>query len=652
MGRAADRTGGVALEGLTTHAAIAGTDRAASRSELVRGAVAALTQAAACAAIVALAAWTLVRLELLTPLVEVLIHTGAESASVVVCALAFVATWSVERRNTPINASTAGTLLLGAGLLDLFHAVSYVTVASSLSGLVESESRLFSAGSRIALAGALFCYAWLPGLPMAERNRWYVLFAVLAATAAVAGSATMLAGAFPQLIPSEAIAGRLSRSPGLVVVVLLVLTAGRFLVARRRADQEKDVTLVAACMLFAVRELITLYGANEIEALPRLIAHGIEVTGCVLLYRGLVVRRLRRPEETATRLRTALRITEAQLLRAQTIAAFTTYRLVGGEGMNGERLFGPDAARLIGLDGTMRLPEAEFRARHVHPDDRDALTNADRQLATVGKSTCEYRVVLPGGGERVMRDVAERLGAAGTATEVLGVLHDVTENRRIEDELRRLAAHVESTREAERIRIAREIHDELGGMLTGIRMQIAMSMRDRPDGTSVAVPPASTLQLIDSATEALRRVIRDLRPSILDDLGPVAAIEWYADERLRKAGVRVDVAIGAGVTDLAVAGERASAIFRVTQEALTNIARHAEATHVDIALTLDAGCLVIRIRDDGRGMQPEAPEVTDSWGLRGMRERLRFFGGELRIDSAPGRGTTVTVVMPLGMTDG
>lgn len=652
MGRAADRTSGVALEGLTTHAAVSGSDRTPSRSELVRGAVAALTQAATCAVIVTLAAWSLVHLDLLTPLVEVLIHTGTESASVVVCALAFVATWSVERRNTPVNASTAGTLLLGAGLLDLFHAVSYVTVASSLSGLVESESRLFSAGSRIALAGALFCYAWLPGHPMAERNRWYVLFAVLAATAAVAGSATMLAGAFPQLIPSEAIADRLSRSPGLVVVVLLVLTAGRFLVAHRRADEEKDVTLVAACVLFAVRELITLYGANEIEALPRLIAHGIEVTGCVLLYRGLVVRRLRRPEETATRLRTALRITEAQLLRAQTIAAFTTYRLVGGEGIDGERLFGADAARLIGLDGAMRLPEAEFRARHVHPDDRSALTSADRQLATVGKSTSEYRVVLPGGSERVMRDVAERLGDAGAGMEVLGVLHDVTENRRIEDELRRLAAHVESTREAERIRIAREIHDELGGLLTGIRMQIAMSMRDRPDGTSVAVPPASTLQLIDSATEALRRVIRDLRPSILDDLGPVAAIEWYADERLRKAGVRVDVAIGAGVTELAVAGERASAIFRVTQEALTNIARHAEATHVDIALTLETGRLVIRIRDDGRGMQPEAPAVADSWGLRGMRERLRFFGGELHIDSAPGHGTAVTVVMPLGMTDG
>jgi len=620
------------------------------RGGILGPAVRVAVQVTSCALVVALTAWALERSELYTPLVEMLVHTGSESVSVVVCALAFVATWSIERRGTPVNASAAGALLLGAGLLDLFHAVSYVTLASSLSGLVESESRLFSAGSRFALAAGLVCYAWLPERPASERTRWFVLFAVLALTAALAGSATVLASTFARFLASEAATDGLSVWPGTTVVVLLIFAAARIFVARRDPDRESDVTLISACALFAIRELVILYGANGYQALPRLVAHGCEVAGCVLLYRGLVVRRLRRPAETATQLRTALRITEAQLLRAQAIAAFATYRVVLGGGARAQRLLTADAARLIGLDQAVRLPETEYRSKVVHADDRSALALAARQLMVSGRGACEYRVVLPGGDVRVIRDVAEML-AESYGAEVLGVLHDVTENRRIEDELRKLAAHVESAREAERIRIAREIHDELGGLLTGIRMELAMSVRQRAEPAGASASLEHTLQLIDSATDALRRVIRDLRPSILDDLGPVAAIEWYAEDRLRKAGLQVDFSVGAGAADLVIGGERASAVFRVAQEAMTNIVRHANARRVLIAVALEGDRLVLRIEDDGRGMDPDAPEVASSWGLRGMRERVRHFGGEMRIDGAPGRGTAVTVVMPLDRSD-
>jgi signal transduction histidine kinase len=535
-------------------------------------------------------------------------------------------------------------LLLGAGLLDLLHAVSYVTMASSMSGLVESESRLFSAGSRVTLAAGLFCYVWLPERPAGERSRWSVLFAVLAVTA---GSATVVAGTFARFIPSEAITDRLQLSPASAVVLLLTAAIGRAVFTRRSVQ---NVTLVSACVMFTIREVITLYGANEAEVTPRLFAHGCEVAGCVLLYRGLVVGRLRRPAEAATKLRTALRITEAQLLRAQAIAAFATYRVYQAEAGPPTRLLGADAANLLDLAGATRMPESEYVAKVVHEHDRHQFADAARRLAEGGKSACEYRVIVPAGDVRVIRDVAEVL-ADGDGRELLGVLHDVTEYRRIEDELRRLAAHVESAREAERSRISREIHDELGGLLTGIRMQLAMSVRERIEQPRIAESLEISLQLIDSATEALRRVIRDLRPSILDDLGPVAAIEWYADERLGRSGLDVRFTAEAAAVDLALAGERASALFRVSQEAMTNIARHAHASRVSIGVTLARGRLVVQIEDDGRGMNADDPASFGSWGLLGMRERLRHFGGELRLQSAIGGGTNVTIIMPIEAAD-
>ncbi|MCW5623229.1 MAG: PAS domain-containing protein [Burkholderiales bacterium] len=602
--------------------------------------------------LVALVTWLLIRAGLITNLVEVLLHTGAESLSAVVCALAFVATWSVDRRST-LPAAAAGTLLLGAGLLDLWHAVSYVTVASSLVGSAEPESLLFSWASRAVLALGLFLYAWLPDRPVADRTRWYLLFAVLTVTAAVAGGATVLAQAFPWLVPPETGPEAFRLSVGTGVVALLVLAGARFIAPRDAHVRTSGMVLLAACGFFMVRELVSSYAISVYPAYPRLLAHGFEAAGCILLYQGLVVQRLRRPAEAATELRMALQTSEAQLLRAQAIAAFATYRLVPDVGAGGERLFGHDAAGLLGLSEGVRLAEADYRQHHVHPDDRAVLDDATRQRSDTGRSAVEYRIVRPDGGVRVMRDVAEIVDAAPGRREALGVLHDVTERRGIEDELRRLTAHVESTQEAERIRIAREIHDELGGVLTGIRMHVATAARDSEQSTgSTTARLQEVLHLIDSATESVRRVIRDLRPSILDDLGPIAAIEWYADERLRKAGVPVEVVLGPGVADTVLDGERASALFRVGQEAITNIARHADATRVTITVDRDEAGLSIEIEDDGRGLPDDLAARPRSFGLIGMHERVRYFGGQLLVERLPAGGTRVAVQMPLESTDG
>ena len=256
-------------------------------------------------------------------------------------------------------------------------------------------------------------------------------------------------------------------------------------------------------------------------------------------------------------------------------------------------------------------------------------------------------------------DISERQAAR----QLLQRHHDELERRVAErtHELRELANHLETVREAERTRIAREIHDELGSLLVALKMDVQWLERrvGRPPaqgaGASHNELPAKCQRmggLIDTAVDKVGRIITDLRPSILDHQGLWAALEWQAQEWLAAAADEVEgqlsFHVAAGVAP--PEGGLAIAVFRILQELLSNIARHAHARHVSIRLDVDAPpepVLYLEVRDDGVGTTHEVLDAVRSHGVRGMRERAAHFGGELVIDSAPGRGTVVRLVMPL-----
>jgi PAS domain S-box-containing protein len=217
-------------------------------------------------------------------------------------------------------------------------------------------------------------------------------------------------------------------------------------------------------------------------------------------------------------------------------------------------------------------------------------------------------------------------------------------------QLRDLAAHLETVRENERTRIAREIHDELGSLLVALKMDVNWLAR-RVDGRADLHGKCLGMgRLIDTAVDNVGRIITDLRPSILDHQGLWAALEWQAQEFIEaselQAQLRVHVAAGVVPPD----GALAIAVFRIFQEMLSNIARHAQARRVELQISVDDPpdpVLYIEVRDDGRGTTPEALSHPHSWGVIGMRERAAQFGGRLSIDSAPGQGTRVRLVLPL-----
>lgn len=228
-------------------------------------------------------------------------------------------------------------------------------------------------------------------------------------------------------------------------------------------------------------------------------------------------------------------------------------------------------------------------------------------------------------------------------------IRDITARRRIENQLRALALRVETAREQERAEVARDIHDVLGQQLTGLKMDVAWVLRRVAQSSQVGSPAVSErLQRIlrdtDATIATVQRIATGLRPGVLHDLGLVAALRWQAREFEARSGVSVQLALPD--VDPRVDLARATAVFRIFQELLTNVARHAEARRVQVRLAEDGGWLVLDVEDDGRGMADPSAIGPSSLGLLGVRERARAFGGELVISSRPGHGTQARVSVP------
>jgi len=219
------------------------------------------------------------------------------------------------------------------------------------------------------------------------------------------------------------------------------------------------------------------------------------------------------------------------------------------------------------------------------------------------------------------------------------------EQRHSLKQLRALAARLQTAREEERTRVAREIHDELGQALTAIKIDLTALL------PTAAVDPGSNLQrgqtvfkLLDEAIHSVRRIATDLRPGVLDDLGLVAAIEWAVEEFQTRTGIESLVSLPDA--DLALDALSATALFRILQEALTNVARHAQATRVTVRLAQEHGDLSLEVRDNGRGIQEEQLAGGRSLGILGMRERAILLEGEFSIGGTPENGTRVRVRIP------
>ena len=313
-----------------------------------------------------------------------------------------------------------------------------------------------------------------------------------------------------------------------------------------------------------------------------------------------------------------------------------------------EQVFGCPREDALGAPLTWFIPE-RFRAGHA---------DHVRRFAGSGISSRRMggsRVVtgLRRNGEEFPVDASISQISVGRAKLYTVILRDVTERvraetalRRSQEDLRELAAASNSALEQEKSRIARELHDELAQALTALKMDLTWIGERLPAGQEgLAAKLAAAQAQIDGTVAATRRISADLRPLMLDDLGLVPAAEWLVQNFSQRSGIPCDLSVGD--PEMVLTDLHATAIFRMLQESLTNVARHAEARRVEVSIDKTDEDVTLRVRDNGRGFSKLDPRKPGSFGLMGLRERASLLGGEATIDSQSGKGTTIEVCIPL-----
>ncbi|PKN05610.1 MAG: hypothetical protein CVU74_00820 [Deltaproteobacteria bacterium HGW-Deltaproteobacteria-9] len=248
---------------------------------------------------------------------------------------------------------------------------------------------------------------------------------------------------------------------------------------------------------------------------------------------------------------------------------------------------------------------------------------------------------------------AARIGQQLKEKRVVITYENITDRKRAAQELefsrhqlRQLSAHLQSIREKERARIARELHDELGQLVTALNTDIVLLKNKIPAGQKILLDRVESMSsLVGLTMETVKRIYMGLRPGMLDHLGLTAAIAWQAEEFFRRTGIACDVSFSP--EDMAIDPDLTTTIFRIFQETLTNVQRHAQATKVTVHLTAMDDQLELVVKDNGKGISDEQLRKPDSFGLMGIKERVYHWGGKEAIVGKIGKGTTITIRIPL-----
>lgn len=323
--------------------------------------------------------------------------------------------------------------------------------------------------------------------------------------------------------------------------------------------------------------------------------------------------------------------------------------------VNGTEYWSDEVFRIFGFAPQAFTPSEAHKLEAVHPDDR-ARYQSQMRLGLANKEHFgfEFRVRRSNEEVRYVRALHEvTRDRKGKAISLLGTLQDVTERRQAEaqlrrshEELHRLADHLQSARERERISVAREIHDEMAQSLTAQKIDLVRLKSKLPQDDPYLVKLSEEiLQSVDRTIDSVQRVLTELRPALLDDLGLVAAIEWQVNEFQRRTEMHCHLELPAEEPDLT--HEERTALFRIMQESLSNVLRHSNADQIWVRLKADGSWLSMNIIDNGKGISDLDVLDGRSFGLMGMRERAHIFGGSVNIEGKAGKGTTVSVRIPL-----
>ena len=339
----------------------------------------------------------------------------------------------------------------------------------------------------------------------------------------------------------------------------------------------------------------------------------------------------------------ALREQRTLLAEAQQLAGLGCWEWDPG---SGRVSWSEELYRIYGVERGAFQPSFESYLERVHPQDRERIGTLVAAALAHNRSgfSFEERIVRPGGEVRELRSHGEVVrDDAGRPLKVVGACLDITDHKAAEAALRALSRRLVEAEEKERRRIARELHDQVGQNLSALNINLDIVMGKLKDA-GLRTRMEDSLKLVDGTLQSIETVMAELRPPLLDEYGLGAALAWYAEEYSQRTGVRVSLEQGG--SGAALRPEAALALFRIAQEALNNVAKHAGAKLVRMDLLGDEAEMTLSITDDGCGFDmAQAPRGR--WGMTTMRERAEAAGGRLAVESLRGKGTTVRAAVPL-----
>jgi PAS domain S-box-containing protein len=332
------------------------------------------------------------------------------------------------------------------------------------------------------------------------------------------------------------------------------------------------------------------------------------------------------------------------LAEAQQLAGLGSWEWDPG---SGRMSWSPELWRIYGLGLDSRAPSFESYLEIVHPEDRGRSASSVARALMDGRGfVLEERVVRPDGTTRVLHTRGEPVrDADGRVVKLLAACLDVTEQRAAQASLQSLTRRLVQAEEAERRRVAGELHDRVGQTLSALNINLDIVLGALGDGAphELRLRLRDSLALVDGTLQSIENVMADLRPPLLEEYGLGAALGWHAEAFSRRTGIAIEFEDLARENNRRLRREAGVALFRISQEALNNVAKHASASRVRLRLEVEDGAMVLRVSDDGSGFDPlEAEARASRWGMTTMKERMVAAGGSLEVQSAPGKGTTLT----------
>jgi PAS domain S-box-containing protein len=338
-----------------------------------------------------------------------------------------------------------------------------------------------------------------------------------------------------------------------------------------------------------------------------------------------------------------LRLNEARLREAQGIAHFGNW---DWDIVKNVLIWSDEIYRIFGLEPQQFGATYEAFLNSVHPEDRELVERSVNEALCDGRFyNIDHRIVWPDGSVRVVHERAEvTFDEAGKPIRMIGTVHDITERKQAEEELRGLSHRLVEAQENERRAIARELHDDIGQSLTALGILLGKARRSPADGVASALDEAQ--RLVNEIVSQVREMSLNLRPVMLDDLGLLHTLLWHFDRYTAHTQINVDFQ-HAGLHQR-LPPDVSSAAYRIVQEALTNVARHASVAEVKVQARVDRNVLWICVEDHGVGFDPTTLSASISSGVSIMRERARLLGGKLVVESATRSGTCITAELPLG----